>query len=162
MTEFKDNIYQVDGTHDILIYKQGLIDGHSFTDEAACGKADTNPLSPNTTSTSIVNGDLHTMVGETTFQNFVRHEFMHNMMGAHADDNAPDPTAKDPDHSYGANKGLLDELTPMITGYAETRRGGNQKPDECCSGSTKTANAHTGSLSDCTHDEINWYVNNTF
>lgn len=147
--------FTYDGDLHYLVYRQPLLEGWSFTDDAAAGKA-TSWLRSSTSPKAIVNADLSNY-DMTTYTNFVKHEFMHTVLD---DFYAPE---YDNDHSFGAQVGWLAENTPMLTGYAESKRGGNEKPSECCNkDNVETSNYHTGSLSSCTIDEAQRWLDNEY
>lgn len=143
--------FTYDGDLHFLVYRQPLVDDWSFTDAAAAGKA-TSWLKSSTSPRAIVNADLANY-DMTTYTNFVKHEFLHTITD---DSNAPDYGNG---HSFGAQVGWLCENTPMLTGYAESIRGGNEKPDECCNkDAVETCDAHTGSISSCAIDEAQRFL----
>lgn len=134
-----------------LIYREGLVDGFSFDDDAAAGKA-WGSLKSSNTPVSIANADMHNY-DLTTYKNFVKHEFLHTVVDGNY---APDSGNE---HSFGAQKGWVCENTPLLTGYAESKRGGNEKPDSCCNKDTvDTCDAHVGTLSDCTINEATYWL----
>jgi hypothetical protein len=147
--------FTYDGDVHYLIYRQPLVEDWSFTDDAAAGYA-TSWLRSSTSPRAMANADMSNY-DMTTYTNFVKHEFMHTIID---DDNAPDYGN---DHSFGAQVGWLAENTPMLTGYAESNRGGNEKPDSCCNkDNVETSNYHTGSLSSCTKNEAQRWLANEY
>lgn len=147
--------FTYDGDLHYLIYRQPLIDGFSFTDDAAAGYA-TGSLTATNSPRSIANADMSNW-DLTTYKNFVKHEFLHTILDG---SNAPDTGNE---HSFGAQVGWLCENTPMLTGYAESRRGGNDKPDSCCNkNSVGTCDAHTGSPSSCTITEAQRWMSDEY
>jgi hypothetical protein len=147
--------FTYDGDLHYLIYWDGLVDGFSFSDSGAAGAA-RGHLTSSSSPTSIANADMSNYDG-TTYRNFVKHEFLHPILDSW---NAPETSN---DHSYGAQKGWVCENTPMLTGYAESKRGGNDKPSECCNkNSVDTCDAHTGTLSDCTLSEAKRWMREVY
>jgi hypothetical protein len=137
MSEFNSQASFSDGETAILIYFRGLIQGFSFSDQAAAGKASTvGGANQYNSEYCVVNGDLNNY-DATTFKNFVKHEWLHLHGATHGD-------GAQWNRYYGyAN-------SPMLTGYAESIRGGNQKPSNICNrDKVGTIDAHDGEISSC-------------
>lgn len=137
LEEFNNQVDFENGETGVLLYFRALYDGFSFSDKAAAGKASTvggaSRYNPEycVVNTAMANYD------NTTYRNFVKHEWLH-LHGAEHEDGAQFLRA------YGyAN-------SPMVTGYAENIRGGNQLPSTVCNLDDPVETAfHTEEISDC-------------
>jgi hypothetical protein len=147
-----------------LIYNRALIDGWTFSDECVCGYSWNLVDSDNVNGTPvfIINANIRD-VDTTMYKNFAKHELLHNFL---RNDIAFDPGN---DHSWGTQYHTArwdlsgTESSPMLTGYTESVRRGNQKPDSCCNkDKVRGADYHSGSVSDCAIGEANIVLDNVY
>jgi len=158
--EFQQQITKITGDAHFLVYEKNLVDGFSFSDTAALGRASGSLRSGNT-PIFIVNGDLYNY-DRTILKNVAKQEFLHLVMdGSRADYGGNE-------HSFGTQYhegGDIEptESSPMLTGYTESKRGGNEKPPRCCNqDSVNTADAHNGTLSECAILEAQRWTDNEY
>lgn len=144
------------GYINLLIYDYSLASGEdrscgcdgTYSDEAKVG-ALTEPYRASNTPLAVVNGGI-TALDNTTFENMVKHECLHGLLG---ESNSP---SGDDEHTFGDTwQGTFGEYyaTPMITGYVESVSD-NSLPSTTCGGGTPvTTDYHDGGISDCTKAE---------
>ncbi|TKX45550.1 hypothetical protein EXE41_11030 [Halorubrum sp. SD690R] len=137
LNEFDNQVDFSIGETGVLIYYRQVIDGTPLSAEAVAGKASVvggaTQFNP---EYCVVNGGMYSL-DKVTYENFVKHEWLH-LHGA--------------EHSDGTqyNKIYGRANSPMITGYAEPIRGGNQIPDNPCDiDEVNTTLAHNEQISSC-------------
>ena len=160
MDKFKNKINSQQGDCHMLLYHKDPVYGFSFSDSAMAGIAE-DLLSSTSAPHAAVNVYLN-YYDSTVFQNFVRHEFLHQLI----------PSEKAPidsnEHSIGTqyHEGgdlLGTESSPMLTGYTEDIRGGNEKPSQCCGQSeVYTADFHSPEISACAKTVSNDTLDNYY
>jgi hypothetical protein len=147
--EFDKQIYQSYGHGYFLLYHEPLLDGFSYSDPGRMGTMKGAPLDHDTHPMAITNIDLDT-IDERIYRNTVMQEFLHMLSVGHDD-------GEQYENWYGK------ENSPMVTGYAESRRGGNPMPDYLCDvEETTECNYHNGSLSSCAIGDAVDHLNSTF
>lgn len=158
--EFESLISKTSGDAHALIYDRNLVQGWSFTDSAAAGKA-YGALTSSNVPVFVANADLWNY-DVTTYKNIVKQEFLHLIADG---SNAP---VYGNEHSFGTqyHEGgdlYATESSPMLTGYTEDKRGGNEKPSACChQDSVNNADAHSGDMSSCIVNEAQRWTDNEY